>query len=379
MSDPKTSALKSSGLAGITAGSSAISQVDPTGDKLTYRGYDAHELAENACFEEVAFLLVMGHLPSQEEFKEFNQTLVNERKVSREVMELFTKLPVEAHPMDRLRTAVSFSALFDPDRGDSSHEANVRKAFRLIAKMPALVAGSFLVPQNKDLVESKSEFSWAKHFLILLRGEEPDDEAVRVFDASLILYAEHGFNASTFAGRVTMGTLSDIYSGVTSSIGTLKGPLHGGANEKAMEMLIEIGEPEKAEAWVREALAQKKKIMGFGHRVYKVQDSRAPLLKKLNKQYSEKLGNMKWYEIADIVEKILKEEKNLFPNVDFPCASLYYLLGLPVEVYTPIFAAARTAGWCAHDIEQSDNNRLIRPECDYVGERDLKYIPLENR
>ncbi len=374
----KTS-TKSTGLEGIVAGQSIISQVDPTGDKLTYCGYDAHELADKSCYEEVAYLLIMGRLPSQSELEQFKSQLVKERKVEEPVRKLFTQLTPDSHPMDRLRTVVSFSSMFDPDNGDNSYEANIRKAIRLVAKMPAFVAGSFLIPEGKELLESNPEFSHAKYFLHLLTGKEPDDFFVKVFDASLILYAEHGFNASTFAGRVTMGTQSDIYSGVTSSIGTLKGPLHGGANEKAMEMLLEIGEPSKAESWVREALAQKKKIMGFGHRVYKTQDSRAPLLKELNKKLSEHLGNTRWYEIGDTVERILKEEKKLFPNVDFPCASLYYLLGLPIQVYTPIFAAARTAGWCAHDIEQSENNRLIRPQCDYVGESNLQYTPIDER
>ncbi len=367
------------GLEGIVAGTSAISQVDPTGDKLIYRGYDVRELAEKSTYEETAYLILMGALPTAKQLADFQNQLAKEREIPKVLEDLFKNMPAKSPVMDRLRSAVSFLGLLDPDQGDDSHDANIRKAVRLLAKIPALIAGCYLVPQGKSIPKQNPKSSYAKNFLHLITGVEKDDYSVKVFDASLILYAEHGFNASTFAGRVTIATQSDLYSAVTSSIGTLKGSLHGGANEKAMEMLIEIGDPAKADAWIRKALSEKKKIMGFGHRVYKIQDSRAPILKAMLKEFGKKTGNTKWIEISEIVERAMKEEKNLFPNVDFPCATLYYELGLPIELYTPIFAAARTAGWCAHAIEQLDNNRLIRPACEYIGARDQQYIPIEKR
>lgn len=368
-----------SGLEGVIAGTSSISEVDPSGDKLVYRGYDVHDLAGKSTYEETAYLILEGELPTQKQLAEFRVKLIEERRLPKEFSEFFAQVPVDAHPMESLRTAVSFLGLFDPDRHDHTHAANLRKAIRLIAQTPALIAGCFWVPRKKKLPESNPKFSHAKNFLHLLTGKEPDDYSSKVFDASLILYAEHGFNASTFAGRVTVATLSDMYSAVTSAIGTLKGALHGGANEKAMEMILEIGEPARAETWIRNALAEKKKVMGFGHRVYKIQDSRAPILKKINQEFARRSNNTKWLEIADIVERVMKEEKNLFPNVDFPCATFYYGLGIPIELFTPIFAAARMSGWCAHFIEQLDHNRLIRPECEYTGKRNLQYVLIEKR
>ncbi len=368
-----------SGLEGIIAGASSISQVDPSGDKLIYRGYDVRELAEKSTYEETAYLILMGKLPTLKQLEEFKAKLVAERELPKGFSEIFKNMPKAPSVMDKLRTAVSFLGLYDPDCGDDSHAANIRKSIRLVAKMPVLIAGCFYIPQGKPVPAQNPKFSHAKNFLYLLTGKEKDDYSVKVFDASLILYAEHGFNASTFAGRVTIATQSDIYSAATSSIGTLKGSLHGGANEKAMEMLLEIGDPAKAENWIRTALKEKKKVMGFGHRVYKVQDSRAPILKKMLVEFAQKTGNMKWVQISDVVEKVMKEEKNLFPNVDFPCAALYYELGLAIDLYTPIFAAARMAGWCSHAIEQLDNNRLIRPECEYTGPSNQAYVPIEKR
>ncbi|MBI4970770.1 MAG: citrate synthase [Candidatus Omnitrophica bacterium] len=340
-----------SGMEGIIAGWSAISEVDPSGDKLIYRGYDVRELAEKSSYEEVAYLIMMGALPDAKQLADFKEKLVEERIIPSELNDIFKRMPERASVMDRLRTAVSFLGLVDPDEGNDTHDANIRKAIRLVAKMPALIAGCYLGPKNKQIPAQNSKFPHAKNFLALLTGKEPDDYSAKIFDASLILYAEHGFNAST----------------------------HGGANEQAMKMLLEIGEPAKAESWIRDALAKKKKIMGFGHRVYKIQDSRAPILKKMLKEYAEKMRNLKWLQIADTVERVMKEEKNLFPNVDFPCAVLYYELGISMEFYTPIFAAARMAGWCAHAIEQLDNNRLIRPECEYTGAHDQSYTPIDQR
>lgn len=368
-----------SGLQGILAGASSISEVDPSGDKLIYRGYDVRELAGKSTYEEVAYLILMGSLPNAKQLADFKAKLVSERDIPQTLLDIFPKMPKQASVMDRLRTAVSFLGLLDSDEGNDSHDANIRKAIRIVAKMPALIAGCYYGPDKKTIPAQNPKFSHAKNFLYLLTGKEPDDYSAKVFDASLTLYAEHGFNASTFAGRVTISTQSDLYSAVTSAIGTLKGSLHGGANEEAMKMMLEIGEPSKAEAWIREALAKKKKVMGFGHRVYKIQDSRAPILKKMLIEFTEKTKNTKWLQIADTIERVMKEEKNLFPNVDFPCAVLYYELGLPMELYTPIFAAARMIGWSAHAIEQLDNNRLIRPECEYTGAHNQIYVPIDQR
>lgn len=368
-----------SGLQGILAGVSSISEVDPSGDKLIYRGYDVRDLADKSTYEEVAYLILMGSLPNKKQLADFKAKLIEERAIPQTLLDIFPKMPKQASVMDRLRTAVSFLGLLDPDEGNDSHDANIRKAIRIVAKMPALIAGCYYGPDKKPIPAQNPKFSHAKNFLYLLTGKEPDDYSAKVFDASLTLYAEHGFNASTFAGRVTISTQSDLYSAVTSAIGTLKGSLHGGANEEAMKMMLEIGEPAKAEAWIRDALAKKKKVMGFGHRVYKIQDSRAPILKKMLIEFTEKTKNTKWLQIANTIERVMKEEKNLFPNVDFPCAVLYYELGLPMELYTPIFAAARMIGWSAHAIEQLDNNRLIRPECEYTGAHNQTYVPIDQR
>ncbi|MBI4399041.1 MAG: citrate synthase [Candidatus Omnitrophica bacterium] len=371
--------MTSSGLEGIIAGSSSISQVDPKGDKLIYRGYDVRELAEKCSYEETAHLILMGSLPNAGQLADFSSQLTAAREIPKEMNALFSEMDTRASVMDRLRTAVSCLGLFDPDNGNDSHDANMRKAVRLIAQMPALIAHCYYLPGRESVPKQNPKFSYAKNFLYMLTGQEKDDYSVQVFDASLTLYAEHGFNASTFAARVTIATQSDMYSAVTSAIGTLKGSLHGGANEKAMEMLLEVGTPEKAESWIRAALREKKKIMGFGHRVYKIQDSRAPILKKMLLEFAQKKRDLQWVQISESIERVMKEEKKLFPNVDFPCAVLYYELGLAIALYTPIFAAARMAGWCAHAIEQLDNNRLIRPECEYTGPTNLAYVPIEKR
>jgi len=281
--------------------------------------------------------------------------------------------------MDILRTAVSYLGLKSRVSGPGSHEENILKAVRLVGQIPTLVAVGARLSRGLRLVPPDPHLSHASNFLYMMTGNRPDEPTSRVFDAAMILYADHGFNASTFSARVTASTLADMHAAITSAVGTLKGDLHGGANEKAIEMLLEIGSPARAEDWVMKALAQKKKIMGFGHRVYKKGDSRAPLLKELVSQLAVRLNATKWRETAQIVEDVMIREKKLFPNVDFPAGLLYYLLGIPINFYTAIFAAARSAGWTAHVIEQLDNNKLIRPECHYTGPRNLPYVSLQER
>lgn len=369
----------SPGLEGVIAGETTISFVNPERNSLMYRGYDIRDLVDGATFEEVAYLLLYERLPNQSELETFNNTLKQERAVQDEVIDTYRRMPKDKHPMDLLRAGVALLALSDPEVADNSHDANVRKATRLIAKFPTLITASYRIKQGKDPVAPDSSLNHAENFLYMLHGEKPDPYFAKVFDATLICYGDHGFNASTFASRVTTSTLSDIHSGTVSAIGTLKGPLHGGANEEAMKMLQEIGTPANAEQWVLNALSSKRKIMGFGHRAYKTGDPRAFILTDMGRQISEKLGDTRWYETATIVEQTMKREKNILPNVDFPTSYIYYLMGLPIEVYTPIFALARIAGWSAHMIEQLDNNRLIRPKALYRGPNHVPFLPLDQR
>lgn len=370
----------SPGLEGVIAGISTISEIDSDRSSLQYRGYDVHSLAEYGSYEETAYLLIYGKLPNQAELAEFNKVLGAERDVPDAVYAALKSLPKGTHPMDAIRAAYAVLAPFDADYDKNDHEANLRKAVRIVAKAGTMVANGYRLSQGKDIVRPRADLGTAANFLYILGdGKDVDAYTEKVMDASLTLYAEHGFNASTFANRVTVSTLSDLYSGIVTGIGTLKGPLHGGANEEAMRMLLEIDDPAKAEAWIRDALATKKKIMGFGHREYKKGDSRAFYLTKIAKEIGIRMGNTKWGEIADILEKVMLEEKNLFPNVDFPAAYAYYLLGIPIELYTPIFVVARVAGYAAHAIEQLDNNRLIRPKAIYEGPANLDWVNLADR
>lgn len=369
----------SPGLEGVIGGITKISEIDSQHSSLIYRGINVHELAEKGSFEETAYLLLYGKLPDRKELDEFNRTLGAERDVPNEVYETLRLVPKNAHPMDQIRAGYAVLAGFDPDYTKNDHDANVRKAVRILAKAGTLVANGYRIRQGKDIVKPDPSLHTAANFLYMLNGERPDEYTEKVMDASLTLYAEHGYNASTFACRVTVATLSDIYSGIISGIGTLKGPLHGGANEEAMKMLQEIGTPDKAEAWIRDALATKKKIMGFGHREYKNGDSRAFYMTRVAKEIGRRKGNTNWGDIADILEEVMLKEKNLYPNVDFPAAYAYYLLGIPIELYTPIFVISRVSGWAAHAIEQLDNNRLIRPTAIYEGEHNVPFIPIDER
>ena len=369
----------SPGLEGVIGGISTISEIDVEHSSLVYRGINVHELARKGSFEETVYLLLKGKLPNRSELDEFNRTLGEEREVPKEVYETLRLVPKNAHPMDLVRAGYAVLAPFDPDYSANDHAANVRKAIRICAKAPTIVANGYRIAHGKEIIKPDPSLKTAANFLYMLTGEKPDAYTEKVMDASLTLYAEHGFNASTFACRVTVATLSDIYSGIISGIGTLKGPLHGGANEEAMKMLMEIGSPDQAEAWIHDALANKKKIMGFGHREYKKGDSRAAYMTEVANDIGRRKGNTRWGDIADILERVMLDEKGLFPNVDFPSAYAYYLLDIPIELYTPIFVIARVSGWSAHAIEQLDNNRLIRPKAIYEGEKNIPYISIEER
>jgi citrate synthase len=369
----------SPGLEGVTAGISSISEVDAERNELIYRGYSIHDLAERCSFDEVAYLLLYGALPNRAQLAAFMQEVGASRAVPDSIYDLYRTLPADAHPMDALKAAVAVLGMFDPEVGNNSHDANLRKAVRLYARIPNLVVNGYRISQRMEPIRPDPSLCHNASFFHMLTGKSAEGIFGKVLNVTQILYAEHGFNASTFAARVTVSTLSDLYSGVVSAIGTLKGPLHGGANEAAMAMLLEIGEPDRAAEWVREALAAKKKIMGFGHREYKKGDERAKIVKKYGVELGERLNNRKWTEISQIVEDEMMRAKGLYPNLDFPVASVYYLMGLPIPLYTPIFVMSRITGWCAHIVEQLDNNRIIRPHSEYNGPRGLSVVPIEER
>ncbi len=371
----------SPGLEGVIGGITTISEIVSETSTLIYRGIDVHELASKGSFEETAYLLLYGKLPNRAELTSFKKTLADEREVPNEVYTALKQLPKDVHPMDIAKVGFAVYAPFDPDYAApaTDHDANVRKAVRILAKASTIVGNGHRIRQGQEPIKPLAEHSIAQNFLHLITGGDPNAETAHVLDSSLTLYAEHGFNASTFACRVTVATLSDLYSGICSGIGTLKGPLHGGANEEAMRMLQEIGDPSNAEAWIRDALVNKKKIMGFGHREYKKRDPRAIYLTKVAKELAAKKGQEKWSQIADILENVMETEKNIFPNVDFPAAYAYYSLDIPVDLYTPIFVIARVSGWSAHMIEQLDNNRLIRPGCIYEGPKHSPFTPIDQR
>lgn len=369
----------SPGLEGVVAGKSAISEVNPEKQKLTYRGYDIDDLAAASTYEEVAYLLLKGNLPTKQELASFQAELLSERELPRAVYDLLALLPARSDPMDSLRTSVSYLATVDPEARDNSHDANLRKATRLIAEFGTIVAANQRIRTGLNPVHPSSKLSHAANLFYMITGRNPADYEERAFDVTLILYAEHTFNASSFAARVIASTLADMHAAVTGAVGALKGPLHGGANERAIEMLLEIGEPARAEGWIRRALQEKRLVMGFGHRVYKWGDSRVPVMKDVGKKLAERSGERSWIEIAGVLEEVMEKEKGLYPNVDFPCSYVYHMLGFPKEVFTPIFAASRIAGWSAHVIEQHDDNRLIRPDSIYHGERNRLYVPLGER
>jgi len=362
----ETKPAYSPGLAGVVAGETEICWVDPNAG-LMYRGYDIHEMAKRANFEEVAHLLLKGELPNAQELMDFGKQIAADRELPKPVLEMLRLLPKTMHPMDVLRTGVSMLAAFDPELTDHSHDANVRKAIRLIARVGTLITDGWRIAQGKDPLADKNDLTHAGNFLYKLTGEVPETWQVRMLDTIFILYADHEFNASTFAARVTASTLADMYAAVTSACGTLKGPLHGGANEESMKMLDDIKTPERAEGWMMEALAKKAKIMGFGHRVYKAGDSRVPIMREIARDYGKRIGKENWVPICEKLEATMEREKGLCANVDLYAAPVFTMFGFPAELNTPIFAVSRVAGWCAHVIEQHDHNRLIRPRSLYTG------------
>ena len=356
----------SPGLAGVIAGETQICWVDPNAG-LMYRGYDIHEMAEKASFEEVAYLLLNGELPTVEQLEKFSRALAQERSLPKQVLEMLRLLPKKTHPMDMLRTGVSMLAPFDPDLNDNSHDANIRKAIRLIAKVSTLIADGYRIQHGENPLPERPDLTLAGNLFYKLSGEVPQAWKIRMMDTIFILYADHEYNASTFAARVTASTLADMYAAVTSACGTLKGPLHGGANEESMKMLDDIRTSDRAEAWMMDALAKKAKIMGFGHRVYKKGDSRVPIMREIARDLGARVGKEDWVPICETLEATMEREKHLCANVDLYAAPVFTMLEFPPELNTPIFAASRVAGWCAHVVEQQDNNRLIRPRSLYTG------------
>lgn len=369
---------QSKGLEGIVATSSQVCSIED--GVLTYHGYNIDDLADNATFEEVVYLLWNNQLPNKEELASFTKELAQASSVPQEVIDQMKSFPIDkVHPMAALRTAVSNLALFDEEADVMEEEANRRKALKLQAKMPTIVTAFSRIRQGKEPVAPKEELSFAANFLYMLNGEEPDETSEKAFNKALVIHADHELNASTFTARVCVATLSDVYSGITSAIGALKGPLHGGANERVMSMLNEIGESEKAEDYIKKALANKEKIMGFGHRVYKDGDPRAKHLKEMSRQLTEVTGESKWYDMSVKIDEIVTNEKGLLPNVDFYSASVYHSLGIEHDIFTPIFAVSRVSGWLAHILEQYADNRLIRPRAEYTGPENQTWVPLEKR
>jgi citrate synthase len=356
------------GLEGVVATTSKICYIDGDNGVLAYGGIDIHELAEKSNFEETCFLLWHGRLPSAQELKELRQQLASERKLDPAIIDFLRSVPKGALPMDVLRTAVSALGLYDRDRAANDHDANVKKAIRLTSQIALIVAAYDRVRKGKSVVESDPSISHAANFLLVLNGEKPSETAERALDIALILHADHELNASTFAARVTAATLSDMHSAITSAIGALKGPLHGGANEAVFHILekIDASGADPVE-YVRDLLARKQKISGFGHRVYRTEDPRATHLRKMSEDLCRAHNEAKWFEMSHKIEKFVKAEKKLNANVDFYSASTYHVLGIDVDLFTPIFAVSRISGWTAHVIEQLDDNRLIRPRADYIG------------
>jgi citrate synthase len=367
------------GLEDIIAAETAVSDIDGKLGRLFYVGYDIHELAEQATFEETVYLLHNLELPNESQLDEVTEQLTQERGLDAFVEGLMPTMVQQTSPMSMLRTTVSAMSAHDPDGWDQSVEANYRKAMRLIARFTTVIAWYDRLRNQEETLKPNPKLSHAGNFLWMLQGREPDEEAARILDVCLVLHADHTMNASTFAARVAASTLADIHSATTAAIATLKGPLHGGANEAVMKTLLEIGAPDKVEEVVKAKLGAKERIMGFGHRVYKTEDPRATHLRKLSERAGEMAGDTKWNEMSRTMEKVVMDEKGLYPNVDFYAASVYYSLGIPVDLFTPIFAASRVAGWTAHIREQYADNRLIRPESAYVGPPHRSYVPIDQR
>jgi len=373
--------VTSPGLKGIVAATTRLSDVMGDEGVLIYAGYDINELAGRVSYEEVVYLLWHGELPNKGQLEQLKADLRAARTLPPQVVEFLKSAPKDASPMDILRTGVSMLGLYDhAPMGPQTEEQLLPRAISLTAKVGVIIAYFHRARQDKPLPPIRTDLDEAAHFLYLINGETPGPEAVKTLDLAYVLHADHGFNASTFSALVTCSTLSDIYSSVTTAIGSLKGPLHGGANEAVIHMLREIGSPDKVEAWVHDKFAKKEKIMGMGHAVYKVLDPRAPHLKAMATKLTQELGETKWVEMSDKIAEIVKREKNLNANVDFYSATVYYSLGIPTDLFTPIFAIARTSGWTGHIIEQLKDNKIFRPSSEYVGAPvGKKVVPLAER
>jgi citrate synthase len=368
--------MNAAGLEGIVAGSTAVSSI---AGKLLYRGYSIEELSQHSDFEETAYLLLHGELPTGAELSAFRSRLGANYALPPQVVDVLRLIPKNAPFMDAMRTGASVLAHFDPDVNDDSPAADLRKAERLTAQLPTVLATVLRLRSGRSPAAPDAKLGIAENLLTQIHDRKPDAAAVRALNVSLILYAEHEFNASTFTARIVASTLADLHSAVTAAIGALKGPLHGGANERVLEVLEEVGSPANAEAWIRRALAEKRKIMGFGHRVYKDGDPRTGILDPLCAELAAATGQTDLETTAATIAQVVRAEKKLPPNADWPSARLYHYLGLPVEIYTPLFVVARVTGWCAHIMEQHQNNRLIRPMAEYTGAAERHYAPIATR
>ena len=366
------------GLLGIVVDETTVSQVVPELSALTYRGYKVQDLCDKCDFEEVAYLVLHGDLPSKNQLKKFVKKERSERKLSKKLVNDIKKMPRNAHPMDVVRTCVSLMALEDKDTKDNSPAANMRKAMRVFSKTPTAVAAYFRSRRGKKIIPPSTKLSYAENFFKMMFNKVPDKEIVRAFDISLILYAEHSFNVSTFTARTITSSLSDLHGAITGAIASLKGPLHGGANEAVMHMMKEIGKPEKAKMWLENALAKKKVVMGFGHRVYRTGDSRVPTMKHYMFKVAKLLKKEKYTKMYEALEQVMLEKKNIHPNVDFPCGPTYYMMGIDIDFYTPIFVMSRITGWSAHIMEQHASNKLIRPLSKYKG-KEVREVMLINQ
>ncbi len=367
------------GLVGVYADDSAISKVMPETNSLTYRGYAVQDLCENASFDETAYLLWNGELPNRAQLAAFQAEEKANRALSPTLLRVLAEFPKTAHPMDAIRTAVSFMGMEDPETADISDAAQRRKAMRLLAKIPTAVAASNRLSKGLDPISPDPALPFCENFFHMVFGKVPQKEVIKAFDVSMILYAEHTFNASTFTARTITSTMADMHGAITGAIAALKGPLHGGANEAVMHMLKEIPSPEAAEAWIQDKFDHKALVMGFGHRVYKTGDSRVPTMKKYAEIMAEVVGDRRWMNTSAVLARIMLEKKNIHPNLDFPAGPAYYLMGFDIPLFTPIFVCSRITGWAAHVLEQAADNRLIRPLSRYTGVEQRPVVPLAER
>ena len=367
------------GLLGIVVDETEVSKVMPEINSLTYRGYAAQDLCAKCKFEEVAYLILNGELPSEKQLKNFEKIERKERNLSKILLESIKNFPKKSHPMDVARTAVSIMGLEDKETKDNSPEANLRKVMRIFAKTPVALAAFYRIRKGKKIIKPKSNLSFSENFFYMCFGKVPEKEIVKAFDVSLILYAEHSFNVSTFTARTITSSLSDIHGAITGAIASLKGPLHGGANEEVMHMMNKIKKPENALNWINNALDQKAVVMGFGHRVYKSGDSRVPTMREYFSKVAKVKKDTKFEKIYDIVEKVMIERKNIYPNVDYPTGPTYHLMGFDTDFFTPIFVISRITGWSAHILEQHAANKLIRPLASYKGSSYRKVVPINQR